>query len=264
MTNHFGEDAPLTNLEEFKSWIVVENDDFLVLNKPGWLVCHPSKNGPMSSLVGAARVYLNDIETVHLISRLDRETSGLVILAKHKKAASISQKAIEDKKVSKKYLAILHGKLEGSYTVSQPLADDKDSAVVVKQACAVDRGSAKAALTIFKPLRYSEKITPLTLCEVQILTGRKHQIRAHAQWIGHDLVGDKIYGPDDKIYLNFIEKGLSDEELKIMLLPRQALHAYDLDFSNIIPNMHLKAAPTSDFEDFMIEYGLGDCSEFKS
>ena len=121
---HFGEDAPLTTLEEFKTWIVCENEDFLVLNKPGWLVCHPSKNGPMSSLVGAARVYLSGAENIHLVSRLDRETSGLVVLAKNKKSASLTQKAIEQKRVSKKYLAILRGRLEGSYTVAQPLAGD--------------------------------------------------------------------------------------------------------------------------------------------
>lgn len=263
MTDHFGEDAPLTTLEEFKSWIIKEDDDFLVLNKPGWMVCHPSKNGPMSSLVGAARVYLNDIETVHLISRLDRETSGIVVLAKHKKAASISQKAVEDKRVSKKYLAILHGVLEGSYMVTQPLAEDKDSAVVIKQTCAVDRGSAKSAATIFKPLRFADKITPLTLCEVEILTGRKHQIRAHAKWIERELVGDKIYGPDDRIYLHFIEHGLSEDDLKLMLLPRQALHAYELDFTKVIPNMLLRARPCADFEEFMIKYGLGDCEDFK-
>lgn len=262
MTEHFGEDAPLTTLEEFKTWIVREDDDFLVLNKPGWLVCHPSKNGPMSSLVGAARVYLNDAPNVHLVSRLDRETSGLVVLAKHKKAASLSQKAIEDKKVSKKYLAIMRGKMEGLYTVSQPLAEDKASRVVVKQACAVDRGSAKSAVTIFRPLRYSDKLTPLCLCEVQIITGRKHQIRAHAKWLEHEIVGDKIYGPDDNIYLRFIESGLGSQDLELLLMPRQALHAYELDFTKVIPNMRLRAKPPADFEEFMLKYGLGDCSEF--
>ena len=259
---HFGEDAPLTTLEEFKTWIVCENEDFLVLNKPGWLVCHPSKNGPMSSLVGAARVYLSGAENIHLVSRLDRETSGLVVLAKNKKSASLTQKAIEQKRVSKKYLAILRGRLEGSYTVAQPLADDRNSPVVVKQACAIDRGSAKPAVTIFRALRHSEHLEPLTLCEVQIITGRKHQIRAHAKWIGRELVGDKIYGPDENIYLRFIESGLSERDLQLLLMPRQALHAWELDFSNVIANMRFRAKPPADFENFMLKCGLGDCSEF--
>lgn len=261
---HFTEDAPLVDLEEFKTWIIREDDDFLILNKPGWLVCHPSKNGPLSSLVGASRVYLKDLELIHLVSRLDRETSGVVVLAKNKKAASLTQKAIEQKLVGKKYIAILRGKLEGKYVVSQPMADARSSNVVVKQECAVDRGSAKSALTIFTPLRYSEKITPLTLVEVEILTGRKHQIRTHAQWINHDVVGDKIYGADENIYLNFIERGLTDEDMSKLLMPRQALHAWEMDFSKVIDNMKIRANIPQDMSDFMLEYGLGSCDEFNA
>ena len=65
------DDPPLVNLNDFRNWIIEENDDVLVLDKPGWLVCHPSKNGPLSSLVGAAKEYLG-VESIHLASRLDR------------------------------------------------------------------------------------------------------------------------------------------------------------------------------------------------
>ena len=85
-------DPPLVEMEEFKKWILHEDENLLALNKPGWLVCHPSKNGPFSSLVGAAKEYLG-VESVHLVSRLDRETSGVVLLAKNRKAASYWQKA---------------------------------------------------------------------------------------------------------------------------------------------------------------------------
>ena len=91
--------APLVNLNELREWILYEDENVLVLDKPGWLVCHPSKNGPFSSLVGAAKEYLG-VDSIHLASRLDRETSGVVLLAKHKKAASHWQKAIEEKRVS--------------------------------------------------------------------------------------------------------------------------------------------------------------------
>ena len=81
-SDKFGESAGLVDMDEFPSWIIYEDANYLALNKPGWLVCHPSKNGPLSSLVGAARVYTG-LEVMHPISRLDRETSGVVVLAKN-------------------------------------------------------------------------------------------------------------------------------------------------------------------------------------
>ena len=92
----FGETAGLVDMSVFPQWIIFEDDDLLVLNKPGWLVCHPSKNGPLSSLVGAAREYLG-ADILHLVSRLDRESSGVVVLAKNKSAASAAQKAVDGK-----------------------------------------------------------------------------------------------------------------------------------------------------------------------
>ena len=78
----FGESAGLVDMDEFPKWIIYEDSNYLALDKPGWLVCHPSKNGPLSSLVGAARVYLN-AEVLHPVCRLDRETSGFVVVAKN-------------------------------------------------------------------------------------------------------------------------------------------------------------------------------------
>ena len=103
-----GADAPLIDPQKWPEWIIFEDEHILVLNKPGWLVCHPSKNGPWSSLVGAAKEYLG-VESIHLASRLDRETSGVVLLAKHRGAASKWQKAIEKKTVRRAYLTILNG-----------------------------------------------------------------------------------------------------------------------------------------------------------
>ena len=111
-------------MDEFPKWIIYEDSNYLALDKPGWLVCHPSKNGPLSSLVGAARVYLN-AEVLHPVSRLDRETSGVVVVAKNHESASKAQKAVSEKgAVKKKYLAFLEGFLGATATVSQPLADD--------------------------------------------------------------------------------------------------------------------------------------------
>ena len=88
--NPYGETAPLVDLDRFVDWIIREDDDLLVLNKPGWLVCHPSKNGPFSSLVGVVREYTG-IDKPHLISRLDRETSGLVLFALNKVVSNLER-----------------------------------------------------------------------------------------------------------------------------------------------------------------------------
>ncbi len=254
----FGEKAGLVNPEEFPSWIIHEDDNFLVLNKPGWLVCHPSKNGPYSSLVGAAREYLQ-ADILHLVNRLDRETSGVVVLAKNKQTASIAQKAMDDKSlVGKKYLAILDGHLHAEITISQPLSDDKKSNVAIKTCCAVQKLSAKNACTIFAPLAHStnSQYRPATLAEVKIITGRKHQIRAHAQWMNHHVVGDKIYGEDENFYLEFIDKGVTDEMLQTLQMRRQALHAYEMDFSKVFPNTVFKAPLKADMLEFLNTRGI--------
>src|SRR6185503_14321235 len=100
--------ARLIAIEELRAWIVYEDERLLVVGKPGDVVCHPSKAGPWSSLVGAAREY-TALPTMHLVFRLDRETSGIVVLAKDAKMASRLQVAMQERKVGKLYLAVLTG-----------------------------------------------------------------------------------------------------------------------------------------------------------
>ncbi|MGB0185016.1 MAG: pseudouridine synthase, partial [Opitutales bacterium] len=113
-------DAPLVDPQELTDWILQEDDDLLIINKPGWLVCHPSKNGPWSSLVGAVREYLQ-ADKLHLVARLDRETSGLVIFARRPAVARRYQMAIQQRRVQKSYLAILEGEFMDSITADQPI-----------------------------------------------------------------------------------------------------------------------------------------------
>ncbi len=217
-------DPPLVELEEFKQWILFEDNDLLVLNKPGWLVCHPSKNGPFSSLVGVAKEYLA-VDTIHLASRLDRETSGVVLLAKHRKAASYWQKGIERKSVRRCYLAILEGVLTETQNISTYLGKDPYSEVYVKQMVTEKSRKAKFAETVFTPLFSANQYT---LCSVSTLTGRKHQIRVHAQWMGHPLVGEKLYGSNEQIYLDFCTTGWREEWRDALGMTRQALHGRTL------------------------------------
>lgn len=208
--------------EELESWVVYEDDRVVVVNKPGDVVCHPSKHGPWSSLVGAARTR-SGLETIHLVFRLDRETSGVVVLAKDPRMASRLQKAMQDRRVGKVYAAVLTGTLGAAAVVDQPLGDDTASPVFMKSAVVA---GGQPAVTRFEPVSAAGGFT---LVRVVTETGRKHQIRAHAQWLGHPIVGDKIYGPDARLYLDFIDKGWGPELERVLLLPRQALHCLEID-----------------------------------
>jgi 23S rRNA pseudouridine1911/1915/1917 synthase len=117
--------------DEMRAWIVHDDDRLLVVNKPGDVVCHPSKDGPWSSLVGAVREF-GKLDAAHLIFRLDRETSGLVVFAKNAKLASRLQRAVQERRVREAYVAVLTGELREPVRVDQPLGDDVASPVFVK------------------------------------------------------------------------------------------------------------------------------------
>lgn len=223
----FGAVAPLVDLSVFSDWILFEDEDVLVVNKPGWLVCHPSKDGPLSSLVGAVREYLG-LDKLHLVARLDRETSGLVIFAKRPAVARKFQMAIQERRVRKVYLAILDGVLGERIVVNECIAHRPNGLVKIKNHVSNDR-TAKNAETIFEPLLSKGSFS---LVRVTPITGRKHQIRVHAEWLGHSVVGDKIYGPDESLYIEFIEEGWTDRLEEALPLRRQALHCseYHFDF----------------------------------
>jgi 23S rRNA pseudouridine1911/1915/1917 synthase len=207
---------------ELRSWTVFEDERLLVINKPGDVVCHPSKAGPWSSLVGAVREYTN-LPTVHLVFRLDRETSGVVVLAKESRLASRLQRAVQERRVLKRYLVILTGGLGEPATVDQPLGPDVSSPVFVKNTV---RPDGQPSVSHFEPVAQGGGFT---LARVRIETGRKHQIRAHAQWLGYPVVGDKIYGPDARLYLEFIDRGFAPDLAEKLLLPRQALHCAEIE-----------------------------------
>jgi 23S rRNA pseudouridine1911/1915/1917 synthase len=227
MNNPYGEEAPLVDPADFPRWIVREDDNLLIVNKPGWLVCHPSKNGPMSSLVGVVREHTG-ADKLHLVARLDRETSGLVVFAKRPSVARKFQMAIQNRIVKKAYIALLDGELTEPQHIDLPIARRRGGGgpVIVKSEVSYDRTS-QTAVTDFIPLIVKNGHT---LCRVEPETGRKHQIRVHAEHIGHRIVGDKIYGPDETLYIEFIENGWTERLEAALPIKRQALHCHRYDF----------------------------------
>lgn len=239
--------------EEFPDWIVEEDDDVVVVNKPGDIVCHPSKNGPWSSLVGACREHLGQ-PRVHMIYRLDRETSGVMVFAKNSVAASRLQRAVEGRRVRKTYLAILCGELPAPIVVDAPLGRDLSSPIVARQT--VVRGpEGRPAVTEFTPLRAGGGCT---LALVRPRTGRQHQIRVHASHIGHALVGDKMYGPNPLLFLEFIEHGFTESMERQLTLSRHALHAVEMAFDPGEGGRTFRAPLTEDLAEFVRErMGVG-------
>lgn len=210
--------------EELRSWILDERPEWLVVNKPAGVVCHPSKHGPWSSLIGAAREYLGE-PVLHMPSRLDRETSGVVVLVRQRELGSRMQRAIQEGRVRKRYLAILEGTLEGPRDVDLPLGRALNSHVFLKQAVRPDGYPAR---TRFIPVEHRGG---RTLARVEPETGRLHQIRVHAAAIGHPVCGDKLYGPDETLFLEFVRHGFTEKHRQLLGAERQMLHAEELVFT---------------------------------
>jgi 23S rRNA pseudouridine1911/1915/1917 synthase len=226
-TNPFGKTPPLIDLDDLATWVLHEDEDLLVVDKPGWIACHPSKHGPRSSLLGACREYTG-LDPLHLVSRLDRETSGVVVIAKNAAMARLGGMALMERQVEKRYLAVLEGDLSEPRDIDWPLAPDPDSPVAVKvRVVARDAAGSQPAQSRFEPIARGGGFT---LARVIPTTGRKHQIRAHALALGHPIVGDKIYGPDDTLFLEFITEGWTDRLARALPMYRQALHAAELVF----------------------------------
>jgi 23S rRNA pseudouridine1911/1915/1917 synthase len=235
--------------EELRSWIIHEDESLLVVDKPGDVVCHPSKHGPWSSLVGAVREHAG-LETVHLVFRLDRETSGVVVLAKDPRTAGRLQTAMQERRIAKTYIAVLTGELAGAIRVDQPLGNDTSSPVFMKSAVCAD---GQPSATRFEPL---SRGGGYTLARVTTETGRKHQIRAHAQWLGHSVVGDKIYGPDARLYLDFVDRGWTPALEARLLMRRQALHCARIDLRAAGTAFAFDAPLPRDIRDFCDAHGL--------
>jgi 23S rRNA pseudouridine1911/1915/1917 synthase len=221
-TNDKAAGSPLKGLG---SIIVFENDDFVAINKPAGLLSIPDRTQSAVSLKDMLIEKYGSIFTVH---RLDKDTSGMIIFAKHEAAHKFLSQAFEERKVEKYYRGIVHGSLaEKKGTIDAPISEHP----LHKGLMTVHR-NGKASVTDYEVI---EEHKSFSLLQFQLHTGRTHQIRVHCKNIGHPLACDELYGDGKPVLLSAIKKKFKlskhDEEERPML-NRLALHSYCLKFAD--------------------------------
>ncbi len=205
--------------------VIYEDADLLVINKPSGMPIHPSQGNYDNTLANAAAYYYQQKKEPFIyrcINRLDRDTTGLLILAKHSYSASLLSRMVANRDIHREYLAVVKGKTELSGVVEAPIGR-KEGSTIERQ---VDFEHGDYARTIYRRL-YCEG--GYSLLSLSLDTGRTHQIRVHMNYIGHPLPGDFLYCPD------------------YTKIRRQALHSYRLSFLHPITKEALSfTAPLPD------------------
>jgi len=239
------------------SCIIYEDHRFLVIDKPANLLVHPTGPGRPDTLWDELRRLLafeivNGAQ-ISFVNRLDRETSGLILVAKSSDAARQLGLMIAQQRIHKTYTAIVFGwPVEEKFVVDQPLLRQgivRPSRIWLKQAVHPDGAQA---LTSFRVLnRFSIRERPFAVIEAEPKTGRTHQIRVHLAHVGLPLVGDKIYGSDENCYLKFIESGWTPSLEARLLLRRHALHASSLWFEFQGSHFSFGVPLPADLQDFL-------------
>jgi 23S rRNA pseudouridine1911/1915/1917 synthase len=227
--------------------IIFENEYFIILNKPAQLLVHPTPRQTHHTLIQILQAYRPNT-SLGLIHRLDRETSGLLLIAKNKITCGALGKMMETRAIKKKYAAIVHGIPEwNQLTVNAPIGFmglSHTNKIYLRQTI---KKQGAPATTHLKALQKGQRFS-LILAEP--ITGRLHQIRVHLASLGHPIVGDKIYGNNPQAFLEFISKGWNQDLAQTLLIPRHALHAYQLSF----PWLSELRQFSVDWEDDLIQF----------
>lgn len=233
--------------------IIHEDADLLVINKPADLVCHPTKGDEFSSLISRVRLHLGPLTKSHLVNRLDRETSGVTVVAKNAETAGELGRLWESRAVGKEYLAIVHGHVQADRgVIDAPLGKDEASKVAIKDCVRLDGSLAQTEFFVERRFqgRAEAPGKPFTLLRVLPRSGRKHQIRIHLAHTGHPIIGDKLYGGDEDLYLALVERRLTDEQRARLILPHHALHASTVRFEWRRQTREFRCDPESWFSAF--------------
>lgn len=244
-TDIVGEEIPLD--------IVFEDEQIIVINKPKGMTVHPAAGSRTGTLVNAVIAYSDDlsgvggVERPGIVHRLDKDTSGLLVVAKTDQAHASLQAQIQARTAERRYLALVWGTTKfNEAVVDAPIGrhpTDRQKQAVIKD---TNRYTAREAVTHLKVI---ERFQGFTLMEAKLDTGRTHQIRVHCSFIGHPVVGDPTYGGTKRAIPSDYSKG-DQRDLATLIdgLQGQALHAFSLAFDHPTTGERLsfEATPSPD------------------
>src|SRR3990167_1309426 len=209
--------------EDIPFEIVYQDADVLVVNKPAGLVVHPGAGNPRGTLVNALLHFdprMNELPRAGIVHRLDKDTSGLMVVARSLRSHSALVEQLSEREVHRQYVAVVVGPMIAGGTVNAPIgrhATDRVRQAVVKE------GQGREAITHY---RVRERFRAHTVLECRLETGRTHQIRVHMAYAKHPLIGDPLYGGSFKL-----PKAATPELVEMLRsFKRQALHAEKLEF----------------------------------
>lgn len=229
-------EMPIALKAEFR--ILYEDEDILAVDKAAPLLMHPTGQKPEPTLLhGLQALLVYELACggqVSLINRLDRETSGIVLVAKTAETAGELGKAMQQHLLQKTYYAIVQGcpAWESAYCAEPILRMETVAAtqVHVRQCCHPAGKPCRTAFRVLQRVPEHRHLPAMSLVECTPETGRMHQIRVHLAHLGYPIVGDKIYGGDERCYLEFVASGWSESLAQRLYLNRHALHACRLEF----------------------------------
>ena len=204
---------------------IFDSFHFAIFDKPSGIMVHPSSHQiGIYTLLDEVKYYCG--KDASLVHRIDAETSGLVLVSKNPFSDMVLKNMFEEKQYIKKYLALVEGQIEKHIEIDTPITNDTG---LIKLKMKTDL-NGKESKTLIKPISYNKEKNQ-TLVEAIPLTGRQHQIRVHLNSISHRIIGDPIYGIDEKITDLFLKNKLSeDERLKYTKANRLLLQANYLEF----------------------------------
>ena len=236
--------------------VVYEDDDILVVDKPADTPIHPSIGNYENTLANALAYRFasrGEHFVFRAVNRLDRDTTGLLLIAKHKISGAFLSAMTAKKEIRREYLAIVAGKPEKSGTIDLPIAR-KDSSTIER---CIDMNHGEHAVTHYRCLDYRDDLG-CSLVRLRLETGRTHQIRVHMAWIGHPLFNDERYGGDRILKGTTFAKYRQFIENCFAVMPRHALHARLLGFEHPATheNVLFESPLPADFQSLLTKWNI--------
>ena len=246
LTAEYPEEESFFKPEDIPIDVVYEDGDIMLVNKQAGLIVHPTYNFPDGTLANAIAFRMQqkgEVYKLRFVNRLDMYTSGLVIVAKNAHAQDSISRQMQENTTVKNYIAVVHGIMEGSGTIDEPI--DKDPGHIARRHVTADGYPSVTHWEVLKTWEGKKygSIGGFSLIKLKLDTGRTHQIRVHLSYIGHPIVGDELYGQ------------LFGYDVPPEWMKRQALHAAHLELDHPVTGERICAdAPLPEDMEYCIDY----------